>query len=148
MLIREENILSPGRDRRGSVVVEFGLVAPLFVAMVIFLLVLGLWLYNSSVAAQAARLAAHHLAVTGDARESRDQALRHLRTVSIATEGMDVAVWRDGDTARAQANLSMKNFYPGLPKLLGGGGWNGPIKIQRKVGCVIEYRFRNPSEFN
>ncbi|RKO65711.1 TadE/TadG family type IV pilus assembly protein [Desulfofundulus salinus] len=136
------------RDERGSIVVEFGLVAPLFITLIVFLLVFGLWLYNSSVAAQAARMAAHHLAVTGDARESRDQAIKHLRTASIAIDGMDVIVWRDGDTARAQASLSMKNFYPGLPKLLGGGGWNGPIKIQRKAGCVIEYRFRNPYEFN
>lgn len=138
------------KDQRGQILVEFGLVGLLFIGLILFLIILGLWLYNSTQTSQAARLAAHDLAVTGNYNEAQQMAYDHLARTSIAAKTNSVAVYWDGSAAHARVDTEMETFFPGLPKLFNPASpnWTGKVSIIREAETTGEYRFRNPQKFN
>jgi len=130
--------------------VEFALIAPIFIGLIFVLIVTGLWIYNSSQTSQAARIAAHYMAVTGDANEARDKAITHLQKTTVATEIAQVSVYRAGETAQSLVVTRMETFIPGLKKLFNpkDSGWKGKVTITKEAQTVREYRFRNSGAFN
>lgn len=138
------------KDQSGQVLVEFALIAPIFIGLIFVLIITGLWIYNSSQTSQAARIAAHYMAVTGDMAEARDKATVHLQKTMVAAEIGQVSVCQAGDMAQSVVVTRMETFIPGLKKLFnpGDGGWTGKVTITKEAQTVREYRFRNPGAFN
>ncbi len=138
------------KDQSGQILVEFALIAPIFIGLIFVLIITGLWIYNSSQTSQAARIAAHYMAVTGDMAEARDKASAHLKKTLVAAEIGQVSVYQAGDMAHGVVVTQMETFVPGLKKLFDpqGGGWTGKVTITKEAQTVREYRFRNPGAFN
>lgn len=128
--------------------VELGLVGPIFIAMIFMLIIIGLWIYNSNQTSQAARLAAHHLAVTGKYDESQQLAYNHLNKTKVAASTREVTVYWSGDMACARAETEMETFLPGLLKLLdpSAHNWTGRVTISREAVTTGEYRFRSGNQ--
>jgi len=131
-------------NERGQILVEFGLVAPVFVGLVIFLIVLGLWMYNSTQTGQAARIAAHTLAVTGSRGEAEQAAGDYLSKTIIAAKTRRISPYWDGDTACAQVETEMETYFPGLPKLFdrSSPNWTGTVTIIKEAVTASEFQFR------
>lgn len=129
--------------------VEFALVAPLFLGLVLFLIVLGFWIYNSSQTAQAARLAAYYAAWTNDCPEAERKAYELLEKSLVAAEIEQVSAYASGDTARSRVVVKMETFFPGLKKLFAPGepGWTGRVTIEKEASTAREYRHRYPGKF-
>lgn len=139
------------REQKGQILVESGLVAPLFIGFILYLTMLGFWIYNASQTGQAARIAARHCAVTGNAYEAREKATEYLEKTVLLSEIKQITVHNNGDVSRSRVAVEMETFFPGLKKLLdkdGGSGWTGKVSIVKEATTVREYRFRHPEEFN
>ena len=138
------------KDRRGQILVEFALIAPIFIGLIFVLIITGLWIYNSSQTSQAARIAAHYMAVTGDQSEAMDKATDHLQKTMVAAEISQVSVRPVGDTSQSLVVTRMETFIPGLKKLFNpdSGSWTGEVTITKEAQTVSEYRFRHPGAFN
>ncbi len=132
------------KDEYGSVLVEMGLLGPVFCALVAMMFITGIWIYNVSQAKQAARLAAHHLAVTGNYYEARQVAQKYISKTKLAATTKNISVYWDGEMARGNVVIEMETFFPGLPKLLNPSapGWTGGVTISEEAVTTGEYRFR------
>lgn len=132
--------------------VEFGLIIPMFAGTIFLLIITGLWLYNSVQTSQAARIAAHHLAVTGRHDEAVQRARDFLSKRNVAAKTIDVVAYWSGDSARARAETEMETFVPALPKLFNPSApiWTDKVTISKEALTTSEYRFRpgNSKFFN
>ncbi|OPX87040.1 MAG: hypothetical protein A4E53_02650 [Pelotomaculum sp. PtaB.Bin104] len=131
---------------------ELGFVGPIFIGIIFMLLITGMWIYNATQTSQAARLAAHQLAVTGNYSEAYQIAYSHLGKTGIGLSSEEVSVYWSGDVACAQVITNMETYMPGLVKLFNPSGtnWTGKVTISRGAQTTGEYRLRsgNQSQFN
>jgi hypothetical protein len=123
---------------------EFAVCGIMFTAFVMALLVLGLWIYNVSHVSQAARIAAHNIALTGNAAESRHAALTYLDRTLVACPVRNVSAYSYQEAGCGVAEAEMHPFFPGVQKLANPGGTagSGRIYIRKEAVTVLEYRFR------
>lgn len=132
--------------------VELGLIGPVFCGLIAMMFVTGIWIYNSSQTAQAARIAAHYLAVTGNISEAQLSAQKYINKTKLASTVKNISVYRNGDTAYSKVTIEMETFFPGLPKLLNPSAPNltGKVPISKEAMTTVEYRFRagNQNKFN
>ncbi|OPX92208.1 MAG: hypothetical protein A4E52_00074 [Pelotomaculum sp. PtaB.Bin013] len=127
---------------------ELGFIGPVFIGMVFMLLITGLWIYNATQTSQAARLAAHQLAVTGNYSEANQIAYYHLNKTGIALSTKEVSVYWSGDVACALVKADMETYMPGLVKLFNpsASNWTGKVTISREAQTTGEYRFRSGNQ--
>lgn len=141
------------KNDRGSIMLEFAVCGILFIGFVMGMVVMGLWMYNTSQVKQAARLAAINVATTGNVAESRDVAIGYMKKTLIACPVKNAETFSDQDDGYGVAEAEMNPLFPGFQKLidpLGRSTINGRIHIRKEAMTVREYRFRpdNRDEFN
>ena len=132
--------------------VELGLIGPVFCGLIAMMFIIGIWIYNSSQTAQAARIAAHYLAVTGNVNEAQQNAQKYINKTKMASTVKSVSVHLNGDTAYSKVTIEMETFFPGLPKLFNSSApnWTGKVPISKEAMTTVEYRLRteNRNKFN
>jgi Flp pilus assembly protein TadG len=140
-----DGITGPIRDARGSIMVEFAMGGILFTGFVMGIIVMGLWIYNVSQVSQAARIAAHNVAVTGNAAESQKMAMKYLDSALIACPARGARAYRTTEKGFGVVEAYMEPLFPGFQKLMdpqGKSTLNGKILIRKEASRVLEYRFR------
>lgn len=132
--------------------VELGLIGPVFCGLIAMMFIVGIWIYNSSQTAQAARIAAHYLAVTGNSNEAQLNAQKYINKTKLASRVKSISVHWNGDAAYSKVMIEMETFFPGLPKLLNSSApnWTGKVTISKEAVTTGEYRHRpeNRYKFN
>jgi len=129
------------RPGAGSVIVEFALVMPLFMAFLYALTVASMWAIGGGIVQQVAHEAAREYAVTADPSAAQQLARTYLGRwayVFIDPSSLRVSVGRSGDRAYAVVTAVpriQKAFFYTMPEL------------RRASSCTMEYRFRRPGEF-
>jgi Flp pilus assembly protein TadG len=141
------------KNNRGSIALEFAVCGVMFVGFIMGLIVISLWIYNATQVSQAARIAAHNLAVTNDYSESLDMAKRYLNKTLVSCSSMNVDLYGSQDKSYGVAQAEMSPLFPGFQKLLDPKGTStidGRIRIRREAFTAREYRFRpgNQQYFN
>ena len=133
------------KDCRGSIMVEFAVAGIIFIGFVLGIIVIGTWIYNVSQVSQAARIAAHNVAVTNNASESEEIAYRYLDKMAIACPVKGVTASKSPGNGYSVAEAYMNPLFPGFQKLidpLGRSTINGRIHIRKEATRVLENRFR------
>ncbi|KJS64246.1 MAG: hypothetical protein JL50_21580 [Peptococcaceae bacterium BICA1-7] len=136
------------KDSRGSIMVEFAVAGIIFIGFVLGIIVIGIWIYNVSQVSQAARIAAHNVAVTNNAGESEEMALKYLNKMVIACPEKGVRASKSSGNGYSVAEAYMNPLFPGFQKLidpLGKSTINGRIHIRKEATRVLENRFRPDS---
>lgn len=138
------------RDQKGSILLEFALVFNLYMAVILMLIIHGLWLYNNFQADRAARQAAYYFGTTNNGPMAEDIAVKYLSKTQVATTVKDVSVYWSGQNAAAQVRVDMKTFFPGIPKLLSpkSANWVGSVPIVKEAISPGEHQYTNSGEYN
>lgn len=132
-------------DRRGSILLEFSISGIMFIGMVLCMVVMGLWIYNSSQVKQAARIAALNVAVTNDPADARDAALKYLNKTLVACPTKNAEAYGARENGYGVVEVEMNPLFPGFQRLINPKGTstvNGMIRIRKEALTVREYRFR------
>lgn len=125
--------------------VEFAVCGIMFVGFVMGMIVIGIWIYNVSQVNQAARLAAHNVAVTGNVEESEELAVAYLQKTLIACPTKGALAVNKGENGYGAAEAYMDSLFPGFERLINPGGTSvvkGTIHIRKEATKVSEARFR------
>lgn len=133
------------KNERGSIMLEFAVCGTLFIGFVIGMVVMGLWMYNTSQVNQAARIAALNVAVTDDPVEAREKALSYLDKTLIACPVKGTLAFGDRDNGYGAAEAQMNPLFPGFLKLVdpeGGSTVSGRILIRKEAVAARAHRFR------
>ncbi|ACX51904.1 hypothetical protein Adeg_0759 [Ammonifex degensii KC4] len=143
-------------DEKGNALVEFTLCFLVFAAFVSALFGLLWWGLSSLFLQEAAFEAAHSYAVYRDEGRAREMALGAIGRggwLFVVPSSVQVRVWRDGEKAHARVagRPRVPPDFLGLVKLLPGpreAWWeNQPRLMVKEASCTLEYRFRNPWQF-
>jgi len=132
-------------NNKGQVTVEFAICGLLFIGFVLGMIVIGIWMYNASHVSQAARIAAHNIAVTNNSVESQNMAMEYLNKSLIACPTKGALAYATSTDGFGIAEAYMDPLFPGFQKLIdprGNSTINGQIHIRREASRVREYRFR------
>lgn len=138
------------RNQKGSVLVEFAMVFCVYMAVILMLLIHGLWLYNNFQAERAARHAAVYLAATNNPTRAEAVARDYLNKTQVISAIKDISAYWSGSTPVARVNTEMQTFFPGLPKLLNpkGPNWVGKVPIVKEATTPGEHQHTNSKEYN
>lgn len=132
-------------NNRGSIMLEFAVCGILFIGVVLGMVVLGLWIYNTSQVKQAARIAALNVAVTDDPEEACREALKYLNKALVACPVNNVEAYCARDIGYGVAEAVMEPLFPGFLKLVDPKGTstiNGRIRIRKEAPAARAHRFR------
>lgn len=124
---------------------EFAICGILFIGFVLGMVVMGLWMYNTSQVKQAARIAALSVAVTDDPAEAREKALKYLIKTLVACPVKNIDVYGSQDSGYGLAEAEMNPLFPGFQKLIdpkGNSTINGRILIRKEATAPRAHRFR------
>ncbi|MGE5405584.1 MAG: TadE/TadG family type IV pilus assembly protein [Candidatus Saccharibacteria bacterium] len=134
------------KQERGATLLEFAMVIPLFVGLVMGVINLAFLLNNKLVAESAAREVGRVYASTGDAVKAYEQGEFVLKTGSVGASTVDLQVtpaspgrWETTVVAEAPSPV----LVPGLGALLGGSAWETEVKIKEETNYYTEYRHRS-----
>lgn len=129
------------KNENGAVLIEFVFAMIIFMAFIYGLFAVSWWGIGAEFIQQAAHDAAGEYAAVMDdwaAKQRAKSCLGKWAYLFVQPGSVNVNVWRDGDTARAEisAEPKFKKLYLySLPR------------IEKTSSCTFEYRFRNPGEF-
>jgi Flp pilus assembly protein TadG len=115
---------SKDRDERGAVAVEFALVLPLVLMMVLALLQIGLWAKDQLVVLEVARAGAREGAVTRDDHRTRQVA--EDAASSLETSRLEIQVERGGELGTPVTVTVLYEDPPVLPFV----GWLFPATVR------------------
>lgn len=137
------------KDNRGSIMVEFAICGIMFIGFVMGMIVMGIWIYNTSQVSQAARIAAHNVAVTNNLDEAQNQAMAYLNKTLIACPTKGALAYSTSENACGVAEAYMTPLFPGFQKLIdprGKSTIDGRIHIKKEATRVREFRYRPGSQ--
>lgn len=137
------------RNSRGSITLEFAICGVMFIGIVLGMLVMGLWMYNSSQARQAARIAAMSVAVNDDPAEARNAALNYLDKTLVACPVKNAGAYGSMENGHGIVEVEMAPLFPGFQRLIdprGKSAANGMILIRKEALAAREQRFRQGSQ--
>ncbi|NPV89590.1 MAG: pilus assembly protein [Firmicutes bacterium] len=130
--------------QRGTSLLEFAIVFPLYIAVVIGIMNFAILLNNSIVAKAASRDAANVIAATGNHTRALAKGNETLDigglggTSSIALDYTRVGVNR----VKSVVTYTVPNLIPGLGALLGGSPLDSTTKLQGSTDYYVEYPIR------
>lgn len=119
--------MKPYRDPRGSALVEFALVAPLLILLLLSIMVMGLVINAKIVVAGAAREAGRSWAIEQSERQARERAAEAISGGGLPVESRghslfeptrDVSFERRGDYIAVTVSYRQPTFVPLLDSLL------------------------------
>lgn len=134
------------RDSRGNALLEFALVFPLYLGMILGMINIAVLLNNDIVAASAARESGRVTAVTGSAEAGVRKGLDILANGGLAGHDGDVNVTRPGiGVGRITSTVEYRvpTLVPGLGYLLGGSLWESQTILKESSSYYVEYRHRS-----
>lgn len=134
-------------NQKGSAVLEFALVFPVFAALIIGLNNLAVLFNNDLVAYLAARDAGRVTAGTGSAAAGRAAGLKTLEIGGLAGGNAKVQVDRPGpgvETVKAETTYRVPVLAPGFAALLGGKPWDSHVELKRTTIYRVGERLREP----
>ena len=133
------------KDQKGSFMLEFAICGTLFIGIVLAMVVMGMWMYNTSQVKQAARIAALRVTVTDNEAEAQQAAFEYLNNSLIACPVKNAASYSTKDYGYGMAEALMDPLFPGFQRLIdptGKSSVNGKIRIRKESQAIREYRFR------
>jgi Flp pilus assembly protein TadG len=128
----------------GTAILEFAVVLPLFLAVLLGTINFALLLNNRIVAQDAAREAANTAALTGDTGKARQEGEKILDTGFFgSTAKISVEAPRDGkERIESSVTYTTPVTAAGLGALLGGNLWDNELTLTEKTSYYVEYRYR------
>lgn len=136
------------RKQRGNVMVEFALVAPLFVTVLLGIMVMGIVVNSKIVVAGAAREAGRTFAVIKSDVEARTRAAEAIAGGGLKFKldngyvlfdpAHDVRFLRKGDYVEASVTYRQPTFVPLIAKLIDPDGGNGYITLKSQATFRVE----------
>lgn len=133
------------KDDRGNVILEFALVFPIFIALVLGTINFAILLNNHIVAASAARDAGRTAAVTGRLSDALSKGQKILEAAGLGQGRGDVRVSGLGSRSeRVTATVTYRTpvFAPGIAAFLGGKAMDSEITLEQQSSYYVEYRNR------
>lgn len=135
------------REERGSQIVEFALIAPILLYLILMVPVLGMLVRSWVVVEIAAREGARTLAVTGDPEVACQRAYREVTVYGGLPEGGDDGTFfrRSYITynvaeGRVTVEYRQPSYMPGLGLLLGGRRLDDTIPVRGEATFMPEYQ--------
>lgn len=135
------------RGERGSVMVEFALVAPLLVLILLGIMVLGVVVNTKIVISGAAREAGRTYAIVKDTGPARAKAADAIRSggLKFAGEGQvlfdasqDVQFDLQGDYVNVTVTYRQPTFVPLIAEVMGGNGSSGTLPLRSQATFRVE----------
>lgn len=135
------------RDQRGSVMVEFALVAPLLILILIGIMVLGVVINAKIVVAGAAREAGRTWAIVKNDHVAREKAAEaivsgglkaHADGQTLFNPHQDVQFMRQGDYIQVSVAYRQPTFVPLLGELMGTSGTGGYLTLRSQAIFRVE----------
>lgn len=135
------------KNQRGTVFLEFALIFPIFIAMVLGIINLALLLNNSIVAQSAARDTANTVAVTGNVALGIAKGQKTVEAGGLGGSANVTADQPSVGNSRVTARVSYQTpvVAPGIGALLGGKVWDKTIDLREETSYYVEYRHRTRS---
>lgn len=149
------------KDQKGTAMLEFVVIMPLFFFFILAVISMSVLLYNDFALSEVARSTARIAAVTGDEVVAEEQGLNRLKdTLFLASNpGLDISmpVIRKEETSRTQTNVapiqntivleaSTPIMVPGFAAMLGGNVWDKEVKRRIVTTQYVEYSQRTQIE--
>jgi len=136
------------RDRHGSVLVEFALVAPLLILVLLGIMVMGVIINSKIVVAGAAREAGRTYSIAKDEGRARARAADAINSggLKVAADGrvlfspgQDVQITRSGDFVTVGVSYRQPTFIPLIAQLIDpGGGSGGYLTLRSQATFRVE----------
>lgn len=133
------------RDESGNAILEFALVFPLFIGLILGTINVAVLLNNDIIASSAARVAGRVAAVTGSRTEAEIRGKELLEKAGLLRFDGDVNVTEPGqgrDYINAEVTYRVPVLAPGFACLFGGKPWDTEIELKEKNSYYVEYRHR------
>jgi len=131
-------------NSRGTAILEFAVILPVFLAVILGFINLVVLLNNDIVAQAAARDAASAAAVTGDVSHAIRRGQETLQTGGLGGgSSLSVESPRVGkERVTATVTYKVPVIAPGLGVFLGGRPWDGEVTLREETSYYVEYRHR------
>lgn len=128
------------RREEGTTIVEFALVLPIFLALLLGMINFALLINNHLVAQDAAREAANTAAVTGNVQKALAKG-REILDLGAFGSSASVVVDNPIGVRRIGATVTYTTpvTAPGLGALLGGKPWDNEIVLREQTSYYVEY---------
>ncbi|HEY3368626.1 MAG TPA: TadE/TadG family type IV pilus assembly protein [Symbiobacteriaceae bacterium] len=135
------------KDRRGNAMVEFALVAPLLILILLGIMVLGVVINSKIVVAGAAREAGRTWAIVQNDQQARDKAVAAMSGggLKFSDDGAvlfnasrDVQFQRDGSYIRATVTYRQPTFAPLIGRLFGPDDEQGHVILVSQAVFRVE----------
>jgi len=127
------------RDKRGIALLEFILLFPILIGMILGTVNLAVLLNNHIVASSAARTTGRTVAVSGNISEGIKMGQKILRAGGLVSLEGDVDVTRSGSRVKVEVTFKVPVIAPGFSVLLGGKPWDDEIILKAKNSYYAEY---------
>jgi hypothetical protein len=138
-------LLRVTRERRGSVMVEFALVAPLLVLVLLGIMVMGVVINSKIVVAGAAREAGRTWAIVKDDTRARVKATEAMSSGGLQfgggaqfNPGQDVTFQRQGDYIAVTVTYRQPTFVPLIAQVIDPSSANGYITLRSQSMFRVE----------
>ncbi|NSW83611.1 MAG: pilus assembly protein [Syntrophothermus sp.] len=132
------------KDQSGSAMLEFALIAPLFLFFVLAVLNISVLFINDTALREATREAGRVLGVTADSSTATIKGREFLKICALGNEmGFSAGIVKQG-----KADVSMKGWVetpvlvPGFAALLGGSPWSSTYHQELNTTHYVEARHR------
>jgi len=144
--LRVKKILT---ESQGNAILEFIVIFPLFMGIILGMINLAVFLNNDMVASLAARDAGQTVAVTANAGEARRIAMETMEMGGIGTQNYQVNVNPPSlrqTAVSAETSIITPVMIPGLGALLGGSAWDSSITIHKRTWLPVEWQYREEKD--
>ena len=138
-MMRGQKIGQLSRDNSGSIAVEFALLGPLFIGLLLGVLQIGIGMQNYNAVRNVTAEVARATMIEYTTGNKLTHAQIRANAVSIASsapylldsDNLNVAVWKPGDQRVDGATEMMVRVRYQVPILVNVGGWDGsPIELE------------------
>lgn len=127
------------QDKRGIALLEFILVFPILIGLILGTINLAVLLNNNIVASSAARAAGRTVAVSGNVSEGVEKGKEVLSNGGLVSLEGDVDVNESGNRVEVEVAYKVPIIAPGFSVLLGGKPWEDEITLKAQSSYYAEY---------
>ncbi|KJS10670.1 MAG: hypothetical protein VR67_17460 [Peptococcaceae bacterium BRH_c8a] len=129
------------RDERGNAMLEFVMIFPLFIGLILGTINVAVLLNNDILASSAARVAGRTAAVTGNRLDGENRGKELFRKAGLVQLDGQVRI-TGKDYVTAEVTYQVPVLVPGFACLFGGKPWDDEIKLKKRNSYYVEYRHR------
>ncbi len=130
-------------DNRGNAILEFALVFPVFIALILGTINIAVLLHSDIMAASAARTGGRTAAVTGDREKGEAKARKLLEDFGLVSTKNKVSITSpDTEYVTATVTCRVPVVAPGFAALFGGKAWDNEITLTESYQYYVEFRHR------